>query len=301
VLFLAGGVAFNVLLAGIPFILLLAAGLGYILNESPDAATRIVQTTIENLLPPRMTEGSILDPVLSDVVRTRAIVGFWGALAFVWFAARLFTTLRAVLAFVFVHGRDRGYFHGKLVDLNLIAISVVLMTAWVSINAWLVVTSGRIGKALEAAGSLQDVTGRIEYQLARGLAVLVVVVIFASLYRWLPRQRTPWRATFAGAIAATTLFEIARWLFGEITRSFPPSSVYTGTLGAIFIVIFWTYYAALIFVIGAEVAHVVEMRLVARGDLPPRTRLSGEFATTAEARAAGASHRELSSAPTPPE
>ncbi len=292
-LFLAGGVAFNVLLAGIPFILLLTAGLGFILDQSTDAANAVVQRTLENLLPTRLVaDGSILDPVLADVVRTRAVVGVGSLLAFLWFASRLFTTLRAVLAFVFLHGRDRGYFHGKLVDLNLILVSVLLMTAWVSISAWLVVTSGRVGASMEAAG-LTELAGGLEVAALRFLSLLVLIGIFTALYRWLPRRRTAWRASLLGAAAAMGLFELARWLFTELWLRYPPSSVYTGTLGAIFIVMFWTYYAALIFVLGAEVAHVTEMRLVARGDLAPRSSLTAEYGTTAEARAAGALTHDL--------
>lgn len=279
--------AFNVLLAGIPFILLMVAGLGVILDQSPETASRVVQETLRNLLPARLVaEGSILDPVLNDVVRTRTAVGIWGALAFLWFSSRLFTTLRAVLAFVFMHGRDRGYFHGKLVDFNLIFVSVLLMTAWVSINAVLVVTTGRLGSRLEQTGVLTDVTSQLAAGLLRLLALVVIAAVFLALYRWLPRRRTPWRPAIVGAATAVGLFELARWLFTEFMLRYPPSSVYTGTLGAIFIVIFWTYYAALIFVLGAEVAHVLEMRFVDSGHLPHRSPFTSEFATTAEARAA---------------
>ncbi len=268
----------------------MAAGLGYILNQSPETAAQVVQTTLENLLPGRLITGggSILDPVLVDVVRTRTVVGFGSLLAFLWFAARLFTTLRGVLAFVFMHGRDRGYLHGKLVDFNLIILSVLLMTVWVTISAWLVVTSGRVGARLEATGALADVSGRLEVVFLRTLGILVLTGVFIALYRWLPRRPTAWRGAFLGAAAATGLFELARWLFTEFFILYQPTSLYTGTLGAIFIVIFWTYYAALIFVLGAEVAHVTEMRLVERGEIAPRTPLTGEFRTTSEARAAGA-------------
>lgn len=279
--------AFNVLLAGIPFFLLMAAGLGFILDQSPDTAASVVQTTLQHLLPGGMAaQESILDPVLADVIRTRAVVGFWGALAFLWFASRLFSTLRAVLAFVFMHGRDRGYFHGKLVDFNLIFISVMLVTAWVSISAVIVLTTGRVGSALERIGVLPSATSALTSGLLRAVSIGVIFLMFVALYRWLPRSRTQWRSAIVGAMAAAGLFEIARFLFAEFMLRYPPSSVYTGTLGAIFIVIFWTYYAALIFVLGAEVAHVHEMRSVAKGELPPRSPLTTEFATTAEARAA---------------
>jgi membrane protein len=299
-LFLAGGVAFNVLLAGIPFFLLMAAGLGYILNESPESAARIVQTTLAHLMPTPIAErGSILDPVLVDVIRTRTVVGLWSALAFLWFASRLFSSLRAVLAFVFMHGRERGYFHGKLIDLNLIFISMLLMTIWVSLSAWLLVTSGRVGEALQSVGALRDPTGQPQYVLGRLLAVLIVVIIFTALYRWLPRRRTPWRPTIVGAMAASALFEFARWLFAVFTRAYSPTSIYTGTLGAIFIVMFWTYYAALIFVLGAEVAHIEEVRLIDAGALPARPDLAGDPATTHEMRVAAASDRDLPPDPTP--
>jgi len=262
VLFLAGGVAFNVLLAAVPFLLLIGAGLGYLLDQSPTASFRIAQTVLETLLPARFAQAEpLLDPVLADVVRTRAVVGLGGGIGFLWFSTRLFASLRLVMSMVFNHGRERGFVRGKLWDLHLTFTSVVLMLAWVALSAWLTVTTGRLGAALARAGLLQDAMGSIEYAVTRALAVTVVVTIFFALYRWLPRTRTPVRVALTGAVTAAALFEVARALFGWALRTFPPSSVYTGTLGAVFIVVFWTYYAALIFVLGAEVAHTEQDRL----------------------------------------
>jgi membrane protein len=50
--FLAGGIAFNLLLAAVPFILLLLSGLGYLLHESPEQSSSTVWSFIENLMPP---------------------------------------------------------------------------------------------------------------------------------------------------------------------------------------------------------------------------------------------------------
>ena len=65
----------------------------------------------------------------------------------------------------------------------------------------------------------------------------------------------------AGAAAAALLFELARWLFGLVVATFPPASVYSGTIGALVVVVFWTYYVALVFVLGAEVACAVHEEL----------------------------------------
>ena len=255
---IAGGVAFNILLAGVPFILLLASALGYLFGESVDTTTLLVQRVIKRLLPAQMgVEESILDPVLADVQRTRVIFGIGGGLGFFFFSARLFGSLRAVMNTVFEHGRDRTFFRGVIWDLNLSLMTVVLMTVWVIISSFLVVSSGRVGEVLTEVGVRTDVLSGLEMLLGRLLALSVVVAIFAALYRWLPKNKTDWVPVFAGAAAAGGLFELARWIFGIIIRTFPPGSIYTGTLGALVVIVFWTYYAALIFVLGAEVASAV--------------------------------------------
>lgn len=255
--------AFNILLAGVPFILLLASALGYLFGESVDTTTLLVQRLVERLLPPQLSaEGaSMLDPVLADVQRTRVIFGIGGGIGFFWFSARLFGSLRSVMNTVFEHGRDRTFFRGVLWDLNLSIMTIVLMTVWVIISSWLVVSSGRVGEVLTEVGVRSDLLSGVEMLIGRLLALAVLIAIFAGLYRWLPKRKTDWIPTLAGAVTAGGLFELARWVFGIVIRTFPPGSIYTGTLGALVVVVFWTYYAALIFVIGAEVASAVKEEL----------------------------------------
>lgn len=243
------------LLAGVPFILILASALGYFLGESPDRATQIVQQLIDRLLPPQLgIEGSVLDPVMADVRRTRFAFGIGGLVFFLFFSGRLFGSLRSVMSVVFEHGRDRGFFRGMLWDVQLSIWTVGLTLAWIVVSAFLTFSTGRVGRTLMDLGVTSEVLGGVEVLIGRLIALGIVVAIFLSLYRWLPKERTPWIPSLSGGVAAGLLFELARWVFGVLVRTFPPSSVYSGTLGALIIVVFWTYYAALIFVLGAEFA-----------------------------------------------
>lgn len=258
-MFLAGGVAFNILLAGVPFILLLASGLGFLLGTSLDSATALVQGVLNGLLPQLTVEGTMLDPVLVDVVRTRAAFGIGGAIGFLWFSARLFAALRSVMNTVFAHGRDRTIIGGMLWDVQLTMMTVVLICVWVALTAWTTVSSGRIAAGLLARGLRVEMLSGAELMIGRLVSLVIVALIFASLYRWLPRKRTEWIGAIGGGITAGLLFELARALFAMVVRAFPPTSLYTGTLGALVVVVFWTYYAALIFVIGAEVASAIRV------------------------------------------
>lgn len=267
VTFLAGGLAFNILLAGVPFILLLGSALGYLYGESLESSTALVQRVLDRLLPPQLgVGGSMLDPVLSDVQRTRALFGIGGALGFLYFSARLFGSLRSVMSTVFAHGRDRGFLKGMLWDVHLSVMTVVLSVAWVVLSAWVTVSSGRIGSTLNEFGVREEVLTGAQVFFGRLVAAAVLVALFTALYRWLPKKRTDWIPSVAGGISAAAFFEIARGLFGMLVRTFPPGSLYSGTLGAIVVVVFWVYYAALIFILGAEVASATNdyLKLEAR-------------------------------------
>lgn len=261
--FLAGGVAFNILLAGVPFFLLLAAGLGYLLGQSLDAAYATVQSVLNMLLPARLAgQGeSLLDPILADVVRTRAVSGIFGALGFAWFSTRLFGSLRSVMGIVFERSPKRNFFRGKVWDFYLAVSSAVLVTIWVIVNTFIAVGTGRLGSALSSLGVLDGVVSGLEYLIVRIISIVAIGLIFFSLYRWLPSRRTPWRIATIGGVVAAALFEFARWVFALLAPNLNAGSLYSGTLAALVIVVFWVYYAALIFIIGAEVAHAAEKAL----------------------------------------
>lgn len=255
--------AFNILLAAVPFFLLLAAGLGFLLGQDLDTAYATVQRLANAFLPQSMAgqEGSLLDPILAEVVRTRALSGLVGLLGFAWASTRLFGSLRTVMTLVFERRGDRGFLTGKLWDLFLATSAAVLVAIWVAVNAFLAVGSGRLGSMLTDLGLLQEVVSGVEYTVARTISVLVVGLIFFSLYRWLPKHRTPWKIALIGGVVAATLFEAARFAFMLAAPHMNLDSLYSGTLAALIIVVFWTYYAAVIFLIGAEVAHASEKAL----------------------------------------
>jgi len=255
--FLAGGVAYNILLAGVPFFLLLIAGIGYVLNKPDADSTRDVLEFMGRLLPAGPGDGrSFLDPILRDVVRTRGRVGLLSAGAFVWFSTRLFGTLRSVLQRVFTVGKDRGIVVGKLYDVAYTLLASALMVAYLTLSAYLALMGNRGTQILREIGVNATVMGGVEYALGRVVAFAVVVAIFFSIYKFIPAGRVPWRQALVASMTTGVLFELARSAFVLLVQRANPASLYTGTLAALVIVVFWVYYAALLFVIGGEVAQV---------------------------------------------
>lgn len=258
--FLAGGVAFNILLALVPFVLLLISGLSFLLGSEPTEAAITVTRLVEQLLPNEAPDASeLLRGVVTDVLSTRGTVTFYSAIVFAWFSTRLFGSLRSVLALIF-DGTDRGIMAGKAFDFLATIVATVAVVVYVVFSAYLDLATTRGFALLQALGVQQDAMSGVQYLVGRLLAVALVFALFYALYRGLPRRRPSVQVAVVAALTASILFEIARHLFTLLVSAANPGSLYTGTIAAIVAVVFWTYYGAFLFLIGGEVAQAYDLR-----------------------------------------
>jgi membrane protein len=265
IFFLTGGITFNILLAAAPFFLLLLSGLGYLLNQSADVSSQELWRFLDGLLPPH--EESAESPVhrlVDEIVRARGSVGLVGLIGFVWFSTRLFGSLRTVLAEVFDIEDTRGIVGGKIFDIKITIVSTGLFAGYTVLNAYLGVATSRGFRFLEELGIRNDVMGRAEYYSGRIISIAFILLMFFSLYKFLPSRRVRWQAALLGAAFTATFFELAKSAFTGYLRQFSPGSLYTGTLYTIIIIVLWVYYSALFFILGGEVGQVYELRRVRR-------------------------------------
>jgi membrane protein len=114
-------------------------------------------------------------------------------------------------------------------------------------------------------------------------SLLVIALLFAVMFRYLPDARISWHDVRAGAIGTALLFVVGRTLIGLYLGRADPGSVY-GAAGSLALVLIWVYYTSMILLFGAEftklwaqrygkgivpikgaVAYVEEERSVAKG------------------------------------
>jgi membrane protein len=269
VLFLAGGITFNLLLAAVPFLLLLASGLTFLLpifvQAAPLTSPDPVMEFIDRILPAHAHgRDSTLDRLISDLLQGRSSVTIYSSIIFVWFSTRLFGSLRTVLASVFDIDNERGIIAGKIFDVKITIVSTLLFVAHVLVSAYVALAT-RIGaERLRELGIRNDVMGRVEYGIGRGLAFLFIGLMFFALYKYLPIRRVSARVAWVATGFTTIAFEGARIIFSFYIGAFNPAGIYSGTVTAIVVVVVWFYYASLIFILGGEVGQVYQLRRVRR-------------------------------------
>jgi membrane protein len=264
VLFLAGGIAFNILLAAVPFVLLLASAVTYLLPLFYTGAVNSQAAVLEfldRLLPAHAeTADSPLHKLIADLMRVRGSLGLYSAIGFVWFSTRLFGSLRAVLAEVFDIETERGIVAGKIFDVKMTVLATLLFVGSIAVTTYVSLATSRSVQALAALGLRNEVMGRLEYYVGRTLAFGFIALMFFALYKYLPIRRVRAKSAWVAAIFTSCGFEAARIGFSYYVNAFNPASLYTGTLTAIIVVVFWVYYAALIFILGGEVGQVYDLR-----------------------------------------
>ena len=264
VFFLAGGITFNLMLAAVPFILLFAAGLGYLLNQSADASSTEINSLVDQFLPPHPSGSSPLANVLVEIIKSRKAIGLYSIIGFVWFSTRLFGSLRSVLCAIFDIDSDRGIIAGKIFDVQITVVSSLLLVAYTALNAYTALATTRGLVILGDIGVRKDVMGTLEYNLGQFVAFIFITLMFFSLYKYLPNRKIRWQTALIASLFTSILLEVAKRVFGVYVSRFNPGSLYTGTLAALVILVIWLYYAAMIFILGGEVAQVYELRRVRR-------------------------------------
>jgi membrane protein len=260
-LFLASGIAFGVLLAALPFGLLVMSGVAFVLNETPERTAMSVHQLLDTLLPRHSssTEASV-NALIDGVLESRRALGIWGACAYLWFTSRLFGALRSALSHVLDFGTQRGVVAGKLFDLRLTVAATFLVTTYFALTAYVAIATTRGVQFFVSLGLRSDVMGGLESLLGRLLAFGLVVLLIFLLYRFVPVRGIPTRAAFVGAATASIVFELTRVGYSALTEVLSPATIYSGALYAVISIVFWMYYSAIIFLLGAEVARVYEIR-----------------------------------------
>jgi membrane protein len=87
------------------------------------------------------------------------------------------------------------------------------------------------------------------------ISLIVITVLFAMIFKYLPDARIKWKTVWIGAVITSVLFTIGKELLSFYFGEASPGSIY-GAAGSIIIVMLWVSYSSLIMFYGAEFTWV---------------------------------------------
>ncbi|MDR5588760.1 MULTISPECIES: YihY/virulence factor BrkB family protein [Clostridium] len=88
--------------------------------------------------------------------------------------------------------------------------------------------------------------------------VIMMIFIFASIYRFTPSKRLKWREVIPGSIFSTIGWIITSYGFSFYIDNFRNFSRFYGSLGAVFILMTWLFLVSILFILGVEINCVLD-------------------------------------------
>jgi membrane protein len=230
-----------------PLMLLAISSVGFMLEAGiPIAidAQSVVLKAVDQTLP---QAGELVEHILITTRRTRGGTGLLGLLILVWSASNIFTHLRLALNVVWDTGLPQGL--SGVLRLRLIALALAAATGLLlilfTLSDIILEIVARVVTRLPWSGTLWPLGRPV-------LIVALTVVLFAFLYRFLPRAALSFSDVWPGAIVAAVGWELLKRGFVLYATSVADWTQLYGPIAGVIGLLLWLYLSAQVLLFGAE-------------------------------------------------
>lgn len=239
---LSGMLAFNLLIALFPMAVTFFGILGLVLGNHPDLRNRL-RNKIIDAFPPKANDGlrEIINMAFRKLYHDAGIILSFGILLAILGSSRLFIAIDRCLTVIY-RVEERRFLKKYLLAISMLFLFLTyipLMTFASSAPSLLLYVipnaGGRFGTYV--AGLL--------------LSLFFSFLLFEIIYFIMPNKKMLFKQTWCGSIVAAGALQIFTMLFPLYVRKCMAS--YTGQLGFAVILLFFLFYASIIFILGAQI------------------------------------------------
>jgi len=201
-----------------------------------------------------------LDPsitqTLMTIVQHRQIVGILGIGGSIWVSTWVFSSLRLALDVVFEVSKTRGMLRGLVLDFLMVLLAGFFLQASLVLTS--LMTFFQNYRFLSFAEAIPIAKLLLKYLLPMFFTFSMSFLI----YKIIPDKKIPWKRALQAALFFSVLWEVSKHLFALYILylgKFRFSMLY-GSLSTLAIFVFWAYYSSSMFLLGAEIVHLLEER-----------------------------------------
>jgi membrane protein len=265
---LAAMVAYNLLLAVFPFVLLVLFVFSQVLRIN-GVETGILDD-LQRLFP--NAEQDTLENAVDRIRDNSATIGIIAALAAIWIGASFWGAMDTAFCRIY-HVDCRGWVEQKRFAFVMLIVVVAFLAASVVLPA----AEGALTSSTDVLPlGLSSIKALDNVLLILG-ALTLTFVICCVIYWAVPKGHMPWRAVWPGAFFVTATTGLANWLFPLYLGNVSGLSRFGSTVGFILIALVWFYALSLALMAGAvinslrhELHDTGTLPYVDEGDEPPR-------------------------------
>ncbi len=259
----ASGLAFSLFLCIIPFVLIIFAALGSILEVT--SIENQIYTFIYTVIPYQSYADYAYEIVslrIKEFVDYKNVAGVLGGFGLLFAASGLFSAMRTILNHIFSSYKDKNVVIGKLRDFAMVILVLIfIFTATFLLPAIDILRNFTFKSELFKYFRLTA----FEHFTITFISFAIIFLIFFALYSFVPYAKLGKRVPALSALWAALLWEIAKRLFEYYINNVATLNRVYGTYALIVVVAFWIYYSSVLFILGAEIGQLYRERLILKG------------------------------------
>ncbi len=260
ILFLASGIAFNIILCLIPLLLLFSSLIGSLLN-STQIATANIQELVAKALPnrPYASEvGHFAGRIIHDLVAFRKSMGIFGVIVLIYTSTSLFSAVRSALHRIYRINSTHSILIAQVKDI-LLVLALGILFILLTVLQWVYSFINQYSSELFRQTGEPFFIGLPEFIPAITTFALLIIIAFIA-YRFIPFYGTTVRSSLVAALTTTILWETASYLFSWYLETFHPFNELYGTYAFILVTMVWIYYSSVVFVVGGAIGGLYRER-----------------------------------------
>jgi len=249
VLSLASGLAFNLMVATIPFIIAILALVGFIFGGLNPAIQEELIQQIQQIFPPPIPSQEIIGLALNTLNKDAGALGLIAVVMAIIGGSGLFVAMEGQLDIIY-QIRTRDIIRQYIMAFGMLLVYVVLAPFMLFASSIPGILHSFAQKT--SLSQTQIVSSGIGFELLTIFCGFLATWIFIEIiYLVVPNQHISFRESWFGALLAAAATQAYLQLFPFYVTHF--LSGYTGTVGFAIIFIFFFYFFAVILLGGAEV------------------------------------------------
>jgi membrane protein len=268
---LAAGLAFFLILAFVPLLLVGLWLMGHLYVHHPDEALRQIETKIIPQIIPSgapgphgggaasgevvhlmeragiaSSDGDHAGPTLLRLLHGHGLAGLLGLLTTIWAAVQIFINGSTAMNAAWETKEKRNWFVVRLIALSLLVATGIMLVLSLGATALSSDLSGtRFAQSIPFEKFLFSIGAEV-------LAVVFSAIMYALIYKFLPAAQVSWKSAFVGGAFGAIAWEIAKKLLALYLLK--PNKTLYGDLGGLIVFILWVLYSMTILLLGAEVS-----------------------------------------------
>lgn len=245
---LASQLAYYLVLSFFPFLVFLVTLIGFIKlnsNEVLDGLQRMLPTAVFEL-----TSTTIEEIITSQHTGLLGV----SVILTIWSASSAFRAVTKGVNKAYNIQENRSFIKRAMIGMiSVIALALAIISTLV-----MLVFGGLIGQFLNKYLPFAYVVDFIWNILRYAIVIIMMILIFAMIYKLTPAKRIKFKNVLPGAIVSTIGWLIVSLGFSFYVNNFSHYSRFYGSIWTVFVLMIWLFITSIVFIFGVELNSILE-------------------------------------------